>query len=110
MAAGGIYAKLEQGSRTNGRSRAWYGRIKNVRKNDELLSYLHHARNSEEHGLDGSLLEDGSKLEPVSEEDIAQRPPQRGRDAFYRLKLPSGKVAYVDGREVAGFRVTPSRR
>jgi len=50
-AASTIYSKLEQGSKTNGRSTAWFGRAKKVRKDDPLLRYLHHARNSDEHSI-----------------------------------------------------------
>jgi hypothetical protein len=46
-----IYSKLEQGSKTSGPSAGWFGRKKKERKDDELLSYLHHARNSDEHGI-----------------------------------------------------------
>ena len=52
IAASGIYSKLEQGAKGNGKSEAWYGRVKHKRKNDELLSYIHHARNSDEHSLE----------------------------------------------------------
>ncbi len=55
MAAGSIYSKLEQGAKSNGVSSAWFGRKKHERKSDELLSYIHHARNSEEHGLESGL-------------------------------------------------------
>jgi hypothetical protein len=51
IAANGIYSKLERGAKTNGKSKAWYGRKKHERKNDPLLSYLHHARNAAEHGI-----------------------------------------------------------
>jgi len=54
LAAAGIYSKLEQGAKGNGKSEAWFGRIKHIRKKDPLLSYMHHARNSEEHSLEGS--------------------------------------------------------
>ncbi len=47
-----IYSKLEQGSKGSGKSQAWFGRRKRERKTDDLLSYLHHARNSDEHGLE----------------------------------------------------------
>ncbi|MBW9332467.1 hypothetical protein FEE59_02970 [Herbaspirillum sp. RU 5E] len=46
-----IYNKLEKGSKTNGKSEAWFGRMKHERKSDPLLSYLHHARNADEHGI-----------------------------------------------------------
>ena len=52
ISTNGVYSKLEQGSKSTGRGTAWFGRVKNVRKSDWLLSYMHHARNSEEHGLE----------------------------------------------------------
>lgn len=54
VCASAIYSKLEQGAKGCGKSQAWYGRKKQERKKDELLSYIHHARNSEIHGLDVS--------------------------------------------------------
>jgi len=51
MAANGVYSKLEQGAKASGTSKAWFGRKKHERKIDPLLSYIHHARNTEEHGL-----------------------------------------------------------
>lgn len=50
-AASTIYSKLEQGAKTNGKSAAWFGRKKKERKDDQLLSYIHHARNSDEHSI-----------------------------------------------------------
>jgi hypothetical protein len=51
MAAGSAYSILEQGAKGNGQSEGWFGRKKHERRNDELLSYVHHARNAEEHGF-----------------------------------------------------------
>jgi hypothetical protein len=59
LAAGSIYSVLEQGSKSSGKSTAWFGRRKNHRKKDPLLRYLHFARNSEEHGLE-KITETGS--------------------------------------------------
>lgn len=47
-----LYSKMEQGSKGCGKSEAWFGRKKHDRKKDPLLSYLHHARDCEEHGID----------------------------------------------------------
>ncbi|HUO21439.1 MAG TPA: hypothetical protein VMU59_02870 [Caulobacteraceae bacterium] len=52
VAANGIYAKLEQGAKGCGKSEAWFGRKKHDRKKDQLLCYLHHARNADEHGIE----------------------------------------------------------
>jgi hypothetical protein len=52
LSGNAIYSKLEQGSKANGKASAWFGRAKKARKDDPLLSYMHHARNSEEHGIE----------------------------------------------------------
>ncbi|MGB8737108.1 MAG: hypothetical protein WCD20_13485, partial [Rhodomicrobium sp.] len=52
VAASAIYSKLEQGVKGHSKSEPWYGRKKNERKKDRLLKYLHHARNSNEHGIE----------------------------------------------------------
>jgi hypothetical protein len=51
VAASGVYAKLEQGSKVNNKSTDWFNRKKNERRNDPMLQYLHQARNADEHGL-----------------------------------------------------------
>jgi hypothetical protein len=51
VAASGVYAKLEQGSKVNNKSTDWFNQKKNERKNDPMLQYLHQARNADEHGL-----------------------------------------------------------
>lgn len=52
LSGNGIYSKLEQGSKANGRAMGWFGRAKKARRDDPLLSYMHHARNSEEHTIE----------------------------------------------------------
>jgi hypothetical protein len=52
LSGNAIYSKLEQGSKVNGKASAWFGRAKRARKDDPLLCYMHHARNSEEHGIE----------------------------------------------------------
>lgn len=61
LAASTIYSKLEQGSKSRGSSAGWYGRKKNERKVDPLLRFLHHARNSDEHGIE-RVAERGGNL------------------------------------------------
>lgn len=46
-----IFSKLEQGAKASGTSAAWYGRQKNTRRTYPLLSYIHHARNVDEHRI-----------------------------------------------------------
>jgi hypothetical protein len=52
LAAATIYSKLEQGSKSKGTSAGWFGRKKKERRDDPLLRFLHHARNSDEHGIE----------------------------------------------------------
>jgi hypothetical protein len=52
IAASAIYSKLEQGAKGHPKSEPWYGRKKKERKDDPLLRYIHHARNSNEHGIE----------------------------------------------------------
>ncbi|MGH7019157.1 MAG: hypothetical protein ACREEY_04725 [Brevundimonas sp.] len=47
-----FYNKLEQGAKGHGRSEAWFGREKSLRRKDPLLKYARIARNCEEHGLE----------------------------------------------------------
>lgn len=56
LASHALYSKLEQGSKGCGKSQAWFGRKKHERKNDELLRYIHHARNTDDHGMMGTTL------------------------------------------------------
>lgn len=51
LAVGGWYSILEQGAKGNGPSQGWFGKLKSERKKDDLLRYIHYARNSEEHGI-----------------------------------------------------------
>jgi hypothetical protein len=62
LAASGIYSKLEQASKVSGKPKTWFGLKKKERKDDPLLSYAHHARNSDEHGIENiiSVKEKGS--------------------------------------------------
>jgi hypothetical protein len=47
-----LYTKLDAGSKSDDQSVAWFAGIKRLRKDDQLLCYLHHARNSDYHRLE----------------------------------------------------------
>ena len=51
-AAHGIYSKLEQGAKTAPASKVWFNQKKHERRTDPLLTYIHQARNAEEHGIE----------------------------------------------------------
>ncbi|HEY0595098.1 hypothetical protein [Sphingopyxis sp.] len=57
-----FYSKMEQGSKGCKTSEPWFGQKKHERRTDPLLSYIHHARDCDEHGLDYVVAETGSQL------------------------------------------------
>jgi len=54
-----IYGKLEKGVVGDTRATAWFNELKRERRKDQLLRYLHFARNSDEHGLEFTTVNDG---------------------------------------------------
>lgn len=46
-----VFSKLEQGAKSNGKSKAWFDSKKHERRTNTLLRYVHHARNADEHGI-----------------------------------------------------------
>jgi hypothetical protein len=91
QAASAVYSKLEQGAKGCPTSQSWYGRKKHDRKKDKLLSYLHHARNTDYHGLSGTTLQytevkvlndkvQGLKLELDSEGNSILKPVGEGAE------------------------------
>jgi hypothetical protein len=95
IAASTIYSKLEQGSKDYGRSSAWFGRVKRLRKVDPLLSYIHHARNSDEHGID-EVLSMGNRLRTSFGEFTINVP------AEMILIQETNKSGKITRREVSG--------
>jgi hypothetical protein len=65
LASATIYSKLEQGSKSKGTSAGWFGRKKKERKDDPLLRYLHHARNSDEHGIERVAARGGNQRDVI---------------------------------------------
>lgn len=66
LASSTVYSKLEQGSKVNGASAGWFGRKKKERKDDPLLRYLHHARNSDEHGIERVAERGGNERDIIA--------------------------------------------
>lgn len=90
LAMGGIYSKLEQGAKGSGRSDAWFGRKKHERKKDELLRYLHFARNANEHGL-----------KPVTDRDRGGAPLPFGHTARMSIQALDEKMQPVGTSDAA---------
>jgi hypothetical protein len=51
IASNGVFSVLEQGAKDNSKSNNWYAKLRRQRKDDQLLRYLHHARNADEHNV-----------------------------------------------------------
>jgi len=51
QASNSYFAKLQQGSKSSPASIEWFKKVNEWRKADELMNYLHHARNAAEHTL-----------------------------------------------------------
>lgn len=66
---GGVLNALDAGSKTTPQGRQWYGGIKRHAKEDELLLYMHQARNVEEHSLDATTENEppSIKIGPMSD-------------------------------------------
>lgn len=71
LAVASIYSKLELGCKADGSLAGWFGRVKKERKDDHLLSYLHHARNSDEHTIDDitTMRDHSYKLHPIESDE-----------------------------------------
>lgn len=101
LAASGIYSKLEQGSKANGRASAWFGRVKSERKQDPLLSYVHHARNSDEHGIENitQFAQKGQATitfrEPYDPAKLEGLQLTIGRDALGNVRVQSSNEDVV---------------
>lgn len=113
LALAGIYTALEQGAKVKPQSRQWFGEKKRLRREDELLRYLHQARNAEEHGIAPV-----SNLEPPRVELVAgDRSMVRGiefEDNLIRIKLdsraqPGGHIFQVDSPAIRLVTVEDSR-
>jgi hypothetical protein len=46
-----FYTRLMKATE-HGPSKGWFDQVKNLRKTDPLLRYVHHARNADEHGIE----------------------------------------------------------
>lgn len=95
-------SKLEQGAK-HGSSSGWFGQITSQRRTDPLLSYMHHARNVDEHAL--------VKVYETTKADIKLSIPQNKPAQFHTeltedghfLVRPLNSWTKVEGVERAGL-------
>lgn len=79
---------LEAAAKEDPKSRPWYGGKVNLRRKDPLLSYMHQARNSDEHGIKPVTLraDAGILAEIKGGEEKSKILSQDGRVRGYRWK------------------------
>jgi hypothetical protein len=70
IASNRVFTLLEQGSKSSPESVRWFAKHRELRKSDPLLSYLHQARNADEHGLAHITQKMTSRLELVARDQV----------------------------------------
>jgi hypothetical protein len=93
--AGRIFTKLEQGSKDDNQSKAWWGKKLHERRTDPLLCYLWHARNADEHTLQQitEMKEASAKNVESTQSDIDKL--NRAMASEKRPFIPLGLVEVV---------------
>jgi hypothetical protein len=95
VSAGRVFTKLEQGSKTNNKSKGWWSRIVGTRRSDPLLCYIWHARHADEHGIESVTQQHpgyASVVEPTPEEKRAFEEAMRAETRPY---VPLGMVEWL---------------
>ncbi|WP_374614722.1 hypothetical protein [Sphingorhabdus sp.] len=96
-----FYSKLEQGSKGCKKSEPWFGGKKHERQKDPLLSYIHHARNCEEHTIDYTASMTADSIVGKMENDkpfnirFQYMVDDKGRQHFRNIEAKDG-----DGNDV----------
>jgi hypothetical protein len=103
-----VYAKLEQASKVSAKSRAWFGKRKHEQRQDELLTYLLHARNADRHGIKSvavasGITARGSKYTTVltkPDGDLDEVITEAGKPMHLQVLLPGVWLLPVTDRGV----------
>ena len=96
FASNRFFSKLEQGSKSGNSSKNWYGRVKHLRRTDELMRYMHQARHSSEHSL-----------APLSIASPSFEHPEGANVKITHGETPDGeKTIHVDIKDESTLKVT----
>lgn len=100
----GFFTILEQACKSNNDSERWFSQVKTFRRTDQLLRYLQHARNVEEHTGLSSIMKSGFILKPKT----------KGARIIYRDKagrpLKATRIIVPFGVGFEGEIIVPSVR
>lgn len=90
-----VYCILEHSSKGAPKSEGWFSRVLGQRRSDELLSYLMHARNANDHGIAEVL-----RLEPGG---VGIGSNRGGGAVIKNLKIgPGGRIENLEGWQLDG--------
>lgn len=102
VATKNIYTSLEQGTKVSPQSLQWYGAVKKIRRDDELLQYLFQARDDAEHGVEavtrfepGHLIVGGSAYGHSKSHSMDMVIDSQGVPTITRLQSLDGLPVYV---------------
>lgn len=110
-----VFEKLRAATRDTAHA-GWFGEITHDRKSDALLSYVHHARNADSHGISEVTQEqaEASSIGHVLKGGetgvvIAARPPNQSYSSEFRVqnmviyngRVVRAEVESLDGKPVA---------
>jgi hypothetical protein len=87
LAANGVFDKLGAASTAHPKSKNWMGQKRYLRKKDDLLKYMHQARNADEHGLEPPTEHGPVDAFPLHPDIYVERSP---RGEVTNVSVPSG--------------------
>lgn len=98
QAAAKVYEKLKAAAQGDAKSWAWFGKRLDERRDDDLLAYIHHARNAEFHGI-ADIVSQSAGITAISFEnspnDSVSIEHMVFRDGVMSIKLGEGEAPPV---------------
>ena len=86
-----IYEKLKTGTRYTDSDRKWYRGVEKFRDRDELLNYLHHARDARSHGLSTGWQLKAPVLKVLDDPTYKVPPERKGKELILRMPVKGGQ-------------------
>lgn len=118
LSSNAIFSIFQQGTKKSTNCRGWFAKKTNQRQTDPLLSYLHQARNAEEHGIQSVTALDRQTAvfmmdgEPVASIDdiaggsgtfrhLSKHPPDLSKVTELRIYPDRARLLSIKSRDVA---------
>ncbi|MFN8681716.1 hypothetical protein ACDP63_11315 [Paracoccus sp. P2] len=97
-----FFEKCKAISKSESKSGRWFEGKVHARRTDPLLAYMHHARNAETHGLEGSQKWDSGTL-LLGIPGMGASESMTINLSFDHRGIPTGTVRSNDGRPITGY-------